>query len=87
MSCFKFIDAEKASYPVSVLCKILRVSRSGYYDWRDRPPSRRSREDAALTGARSARSTSGAERLMALQECTLSYRRWVSAAAVSGWRG
>ena len=50
MSCFKFIAAEKASFPVSVLCKTLRVSRSGYYDWRDRPPSRRSREDAALTG-------------------------------------
>ncbi len=49
MSCFRFIDAEKASYPVSVLCKMLRVSRSGYYDWKDRPPSRRSREDAALT--------------------------------------
>ena len=50
MSCFKFIDAEKASYPVSVLCKTLRVSRSGYYDWRNRPPSRRSLEDAALSG-------------------------------------
>ena len=50
MSCYRLIGAEKASYPVSVLCKTLRVSRSGYYDWRDRPPSRRSREDAALTG-------------------------------------
>ncbi len=48
MSCFRLIDAEKASYPVSVLCKVLKVSRSGYYDWKDRPPSRRSREDAAL---------------------------------------
>jgi putative transposase len=46
---FRFIDAEKASYPVSVLCKVLKVSRSGYYDWKDRPPSRRSREDIALS--------------------------------------
>jgi putative transposase len=28
---------------------VLGVSRSGYYDWKDRPPSRRSQEDAALT--------------------------------------
>jgi putative transposase len=28
---------------------MLGVWRSGYYDWRDRPPSRRSREDTALT--------------------------------------
>jgi putative transposase len=46
---FRFIDVEKASYPVSVLCKVLKVSRSGYYDWKDRPPSRRGREDIALT--------------------------------------
>lgn len=24
---------EKASFPVSVLCRVLRVSRSGFYDW------------------------------------------------------
>ncbi len=48
MNLFRFIDVEKASYPVSVLCKVLKVSRSGYYDWKGRTPSRRSREDAAL---------------------------------------
>lgn len=48
MSCFRLIDAEKASYPVAVLCRILEVSRSGYYAWRDRPPSARQRQDAAL---------------------------------------
>jgi len=46
---FGLIDAEKALYPVSVLCKVLKVSRSGYYDWKDRAPSKRSREDEALT--------------------------------------
>jgi len=46
---FKLIDAEKASYPISLLCRVLGVSRSGYYDWKDRPPSNRDRENAALT--------------------------------------
>jgi putative transposase len=46
---FKLIDAEKANYSISLLCRILKVSRSGYYDdWKDRPPSRRARENAAL---------------------------------------
>jgi putative transposase len=46
---FKFIDAEKAYYPISLLCRILKVSRSGYYGWKDRSPSKRDRENAALT--------------------------------------
>jgi putative transposase len=46
---FRLIDAEKASYPVSVLCRVLKVSRSGYYDWQDRPLSKTARENAALT--------------------------------------
>jgi len=49
VSAYKLIDAERASFPVAVLCKVLSVSRSGYYGWRDRPPSRRSQQDAALT--------------------------------------
>jgi putative transposase len=48
VSIYKLIDAEKANFPVAVLCKVLSVSRSGYYAWRDRPPSRRNRQDAAL---------------------------------------
>jgi putative transposase len=31
-----------------VACRVLKVSRSGYYEWRDRPPSARDLEDAYL---------------------------------------
>lgn len=45
---FGFIDAEKAHYPVLVLCEVLSVSRSGFYAWKKRPPSRRALEDERL---------------------------------------
>lgn len=49
MSLFRFVDAERAHLPVALLCRMLGVSRSGYYDWKGRPPSKRNRGDAALT--------------------------------------
>jgi hypothetical protein len=30
VSLFKLVVAEKAHYPVSLLCRVLKVSRSGY---------------------------------------------------------
>jgi hypothetical protein len=43
------ISAEKARTPVSVCCRLLGVSRSGYYDWERRAPSDRALTDAWLT--------------------------------------
>jgi len=45
---FRFIDAERAHYPVRLLCRCMEVSRAGYYAWRGRSPSTRSTEDAEL---------------------------------------
>lgn len=49
MSAFRLIEAERTSFPVQLMCRMLGVSRSGYYGWRNREPSRRSRENVALT--------------------------------------
>ena len=50
MSAFRFIEAEKADFPITLLCRHLRVSASGYYAWRRRRPSARARADEALAG-------------------------------------
>lgn len=49
MSVYRLISAEKARTPVSVICELLGVSRSGYYDWATRAPSDRQLTDAWLT--------------------------------------
>jgi putative transposase len=38
---FRFIEAEKAFYPIAALCRNLQVQRSGFYAWRKRAPSPR----------------------------------------------
>lgn len=45
---YAFIDRYRHMYPVLVMCNVLEVSSSGYYAWRGRPESRRSREDCEL---------------------------------------
>ena len=45
---FRFIDAEKGNFDVAVMCRVLGVSRSGYYAWARRPPSERTLANATL---------------------------------------
>jgi putative transposase len=45
---FAFIDAEKARHSVSILCRCLRVTRSGFYAWTHRGLSARARRDVVL---------------------------------------
>jgi putative transposase len=42
------VNANQANVPVHRMCRVLEVSPSGYYAWRDRVPSRRSIDNAVL---------------------------------------
>jgi putative transposase len=50
---FAFVEAERAEYGVPRLCRVLKVSRSGYYAWRARrrghKRSKRDRDDDVLS--------------------------------------
>jgi transposase InsO family protein len=45
---FNAIEAEKAKYPVSLMCRVLEVSRAGYYASRARPESNRTKANRQL---------------------------------------
>jgi putative transposase len=45
---FAFIRAQKAHFPVAALCRILQVTRQGYYAFDKRPRSTRAANDAVL---------------------------------------
>lgn len=75
---FERIRREKANYPVAVMCEGLGVSRSGYYAFEKRPPSRRAIEDIHLgieisESFRVSRRTYGSPRV--LQDLTDNGRR------------
>jgi putative transposase len=64
------VEREKAKYSIVMLCRVLRVSCSGYYAWRTREPSARAQEDAVLierirTAHELSRQTYGAPRVHA----------------------
>ena len=70
MSLFRFIAAEKANHSISLMCRLLGVSPSGFHAWKRRSPADRALADAWLveritTIHRASRGTYGARRIHA----------------------
>ena len=62
------IHAQRETYSTRMMCRVLGVSRSGYYGWRDRPESARARRHRELTEKirhfhRASRKTYGSPRI------------------------
>jgi hypothetical protein len=45
---YAFIARECRQHSIMILCRVLKVSRSGFYSWRGRAPSAREREGQRL---------------------------------------
>lgn len=47
---YRFIEEQRADYPVTLLCRVMQVARSGYYAWRNQPLRARKVADMVLLG-------------------------------------
>ena len=46
---FRFVSNHKSEFPIYLMCRVLDVSRSGYYAWLRHPESKRDKDDKALS--------------------------------------
>ena len=46
---YRFIHEHRRVWPLQIQCRVLEVSRSGYYAWLRRPPSATTQRAEALT--------------------------------------
>ncbi len=93
---FRFIEAEKANFPIKVMCEVLEVSKAGFYAWHRRPPSNRAQSDVVILETirrihKESRETYGAPRihfeLKDEHDISCSRKRVARLMAVAGLRG
>jgi putative transposase len=70
VTAYRFIETERAVWPVRMMCRVLRVSRSAFYDWAAGKTGDKAAADAVLavhikTIHRRSRATYGAPRVLA----------------------
>jgi len=46
---FRFVSNHQSEFPIFLMCRVLEVSRSGYYAWLKHPESKRYQDDKALS--------------------------------------
>jgi len=46
---FRFVSNHQSEFPILLMCRVLAVSRSGYYAWLKHPESKKARDDKALS--------------------------------------
>ncbi len=73
---YAFIAAEKTNYPVSLMCRVLGISRTAFHAWERRPPSDRDLHDLWLLGKIKEISAFAVHRPAAAHACWTS---WISA--------
>lgn len=45
---YAFIEAHRDEFPLSMMCRVLKVSKSGFFDWKNRVPSKAERHKDVL---------------------------------------
>ena len=64
---FAFIERQRLNHKITTLCRVIEVSKAGFYDWRERartpPTDRLALETAARAGHERGRQTYGPKRL------------------------
>ena len=46
---FRFVSNHQSEFPILLMCRVLAVSRSGYYVWLKHPESKKNQDDKALS--------------------------------------